>query len=261
MNSLEGKNVLVTGGGSGIGYTIAHAFEAAGAMVWVCDIDRDRIDELNASGRKIRGQVADAGSEQEVDDLFVALRNETDGKLDILINNAGISGPNGPLETLPLQSWLDTLRVNLISTFLCCRQALPAMKERRSGSIVNLSSTAGTHGYPLRTPYASAKWGIIGLTKSLAMEVGGYGIRVNAICPGPVSGARMDRVIDDEAKTRGVDQSKVREQFVSQISLKSFVEAEDIAQMALFICSKRGAKISGQALSVDGNTESLSLID
>ena len=261
MKKLQGKTALVTGGGSGIGYTIAHTFEAAGASVWVCDVDTGRIDELNERDRNIRGIVADVGSENDVQNLFESVLNETDGTLDILVNNAGISGPNGPLETLQLQAWLDTLRINLISAFLCCRHALPVMKGQRSGSIVNLSSTAGTHGYPLRTPYASAKWGIIGLTKSLAMEVGGYGIRVNAICPGPVSGARMDRVIDDEAETRGIDSSKVREQFTSQISLKCFVEAEDIAQMALFVCSEQGARISGQALSVDGHTESLSLID
>ncbi len=261
MRSLEGKTVLVTGGGSGIGHTIAHTFEDAGAFVWVCDIDAGRIDELNEGYRNISGLVADAGSEKDVENLFKSVLDETDGKLDILINNAGISGPNGPLETLQLQAWQETLRINLISAFLCCRQALPVMKEQRSGSIINLSSTAGTHGYPLRSPYASAKWGIIGLTKSLAMEVGGYGIRVNAICPGPVSGARMDRVIDDEAKTRGMDSSKVREQFTSQISLRCFVEAADIAQMALFVCSEQGARISGQALSVDGHTESLSLID
>ena len=124
-----------------------------------------------------------------------------------------------------------------------------------------MSSAAGVHGYPLRTPYASAKWGIVGLTKSLAMEVGPYGIRVNAICPGPVTGPRMDRVIADEAKTRAIDEQTVRQQFVSQTSLKCFVEARDIAQMALFVCSEAGERISGQALSVDGNTESLSLID
>ena len=182
---------------------------------------------------------------------------ETDGAIDILVNNAGIAGPNGPLEELKLADWEETLRVNLISTFLCSQRVLPLMKKQRKGSIVNLSSSAGIFGYPLRTPYASAKWGIVGLTKSLAMEVGDYGIRVNAICPGAVSGPRMDRVISAEAETRNLDLETIREQFVSQTSLKCFVEAKDIAQMALFICSDRGSKISGQALQVDGNTVSL----
>ena len=261
MNTLANQKVIITGGGSGLGFEIAHTFESAGASVWVCDVDAESIDELNESDSTIQGIVADAGSENDVQNFFKTVLGETNGKLDILVNNAGIAGPNGPLESLELQPWLDTLRVNIISAFLCSREAIPAMKEQGSGSIVNLSSAAGVHGYPLRTPYASAKWGIVGLTKSLAMEVGPYGIRVNAICPGPVTGPRMDRVIADEAKTRGIDESAVRQQFVSQTSLKCFVEARDIAQMALFVCSEAGERISGQALSVDGNTESLALID
>ena len=229
--------------------------------MWVCDVDQNHIDSLSESDLSISGVVADAGVESDVDRLFKTVLEESNGNLDILVNNAGIAGPNGPLEKLELHDWNETLRVNLVSTFLCCRKALPVMKKQRSGSIVNLSSTAGTHGYPLRTPYASAKWGIIGLTKSVAMEVGSFGIRVNAICPGAVSGPRMDRVIAAEAQTRGIDLELVREQFVSQTSLKCFVETEDIAQMALFICSDLGAKISGQALSVDGNTESLAQVD
>ena len=261
MEVMDGKTVLITGGASGLGYAMARTFEASGASVWVCDVDQTGIERLNNSEFNIRGIVADVGSEHDVQNLFDEVLRETDGRLDVLINNAGIAGPNGPLESLQLEPWLDTLRINLISAFLCCRQAVPAMKKQRAGSIVNLSSTAGTQGYPLRTPYATAKWGIIGLTKSLAMELGEYGIRVNAICPGPVTGPRMDRVIQAEATTRGIDVEAVREQFVSQTSLKCFVEPEDIAQMAFFICSEQGARISGQALSVDGHTESLSLID
>ena len=259
--SVSGKIALITGGATGIGLAIAQKFSSNGAAVWVCDVNQTHIDSLSASDPTIRGVVADAGVESDVGRLFKIVLEESNGKLDILVNNAGIAGPNGPLEDLELHDWNETFRVNLVSTFLCCRKALPVMKKQRSGSIVNLSSTAGTHGYPLRTPYASAKWGIIGLTKSVAMEVGSFGIRVNAICPGAVSGPRMDRVIAAEAQTRGVDPELVREQFVSQTSLKCFVETEDIAQMALFICSDQGAKISGQALSVDGNTESLAQIN
>ena len=259
--SVSGKIALITGGATGIGLAIAQKLSFNGATVWICDVNQKHIDSLSASDPSIRGVVADAGVESDVGRLFKTVLEESNGKLDILVNNAGIAGPNGPLEDLELHDWNETLRVNLVSTFLCCRKALPVMKKQRSGSIVNLSSTAGTHGYPLRTPYASAKWGIIGLTKSVAMEVGSFGIRVNAICPGAVSGPRMDRVIAAEAQTRGIDPELVREQFVSQTSLKCFVETEDIAQMALFICSDLGAKISGQALSVDGNTESLAQID
>ncbi len=259
--NLAGKTALITGGGSGLGHAMAETFAAAGATVWVCDTDEKLIDVLNGSSPRIFGVVADAGSEADVDRLYERVLASTDNRLDILINNAGIAGPNGPLEALQLSDWEATLRVNLLSTFLCSRRALEVMKRQRRGSIVNLSSSAGTYGYPLRTPYASAKWAIVGLTKSLAMEVGDYGIRVNAICPGSVSGPRMDRVIAAEAKTRGVAEQLVRDQLVSQTSLKCFVDAQDIAQMALFICSDSGARISGQALAVDGHTESLSHID
>ena len=258
---LLGQTAVVTGGGSGIGMAIAETFSMAGARVWVCDINEELIQALNQSNLSIDGIVADAGIESDVDLLFDAVFEETDGAIDILVNNAGIAGPNGPLEELKLADWEETLRVNLISTFLCSQRVLPLMKKQRKGSIVNLSSSAGIFGYPLRTPYASAKWGIVGLTKSLAMEVGDYGIRVNAICPGAVSGPRMDRVISAEAETRNLDLETIREQFVSQTSLKCFVEAKDIAQMALFICSDRGSKISGQALQVDGNTVSLAQIE
>ncbi len=254
---LLGKSAVVTGGGSGIGLAIAEAFSMAGARVWVCDINQDLIHALNESDLSIKGIIADAGLETDVDRLFDTVFEETKGTIDILVNNAGIAGPNGPLEELKLADWEETLRVNLISTFLCTQRVLPLMKQQREGSIVNLSSSAGVFGYPLRTPYASAKWGIVGLTKSLAMEVGDYGIRVNAICPGAVSGPRMDRVIAAEAQTRNLDAETIREQFVSQTSLKCFVEAQDIAQMVLFISSNRGSKISGQALQVDGNTVSL----
>ena len=259
--SIQGKKALITGGASGIGYAMARKFASAGAQVWVCDTNQELVNALNDDELPIGGVVADAGSESDVQILFDRVLDESDGKLDILVNNAGIAGPNGPLEELELADWNETLRVNLISTFLCSRQALPVMKNQRSGSIVNLSSSAGIFGFPLRSPYAAAKWGIIGLTKSMAMEAGSYGIRVNAICPGSVSGPRMDRVIEAEAATRNVDPNDVRDQFVRQTSLRCFVEVEDIAEMALFVCSDQGSRISGQALSVDGHTESLSQIE
>ena len=257
---LFGKTALVTGGGSGIGLAIAKAFVSEGAVVCVCDRDKKLIRELQNSDPKIMGVVADVGVESDVNEMFDSVLETCKGQLDILVNNAGIAGPNGPMETTTLSDWEATLRVNVISTFLCTRRALEVKKKQESGSIVNLSSTAGTHGYPLRTPYASAKWAIVGMTKSLAMEVGSYGIRVNAICPGPVSGPRMDRVMAAEAKTRNLSEEQIYDQLVSQVSLKTFVEVEDIAQMALFICSERGARISGQTLAVDGHTESLSLL-
>ena len=256
--SVNNQKVLVTGGASGIGYAIARKFAEQGASVHVCDINDALIAELNAADNGIRGSVADAGDELDVDVLFESVLNAFDGRLDVLVNNAGIAGPTGPLEKLELDAWLETLRVNVIGTFLCSRRAIPVMKKQSSGAIVNLSSTAGLFGFPARTPYAAAKWGIIGLTKSLAMEVGSSGIRVNAICPGSVTGPRMERVIQADAESRGLDEDVVYEQYLRQVSIRSFVEMDDIAEMTLFICSAKGAKISGQAITVDGHTESLS---
>ncbi len=250
-------NVLITGGASGIGFSIAKAFESQGDRVFVCDINKSLVDNLNNSDDSIYAYHADAGNETDVDQVFEDVMSHCENSLDVLVNNAGIAGPNGPTEELDLNDWNETLRVNIISTFLWSRKAIPVMKQQQRGSIVNLSSTAGQYGFPLRTPYATAKWGIIGLTKSMAMELGPFGIVVNAICPGSVAGPRMDCVIEAEAKTRGLPESEVRRQMERQVSMRRFVEVEDIAQMVIFITSERGRNISGQALAVDGNTESL----
>jgi NAD(P)-dependent dehydrogenase (short-subunit alcohol dehydrogenase family) len=148
--------------------------------------------------------------------------------------------------------------VNLDGAFLCTRRAVPLLKAAGGGAVVNISSTAGLMGYPLRTPYAAAKWGVIGLTRSLAIELGPSGIRVNAICPGSVEGARMARAIRAEAAVRGVGEEDVRQAYIRTTSLRCFVAPEDIAAMALFLCSDLGANISGQAIAVDGHTEGLS---
>jgi NAD(P)-dependent dehydrogenase (short-subunit alcohol dehydrogenase family) len=195
--------------------------------------------------------VADASA---VDAMFAALERAFGG-LDILVNNAGIAGPTGPVEKLAPADWRRCVAVNLDGAFLCARRAVPLLKAAGGGAIVNISSTAGLMGYALRTPYASAKWAVIGLSGSLAIEVGPYAIRVNAICPGSVEGARMARVIRAEAAARGVSEEEVRQAYVRTTSLRSFIPPEQIAAMALFLCSDRGASISGQAIAVDGNTE------
>jgi NAD(P)-dependent dehydrogenase (short-subunit alcohol dehydrogenase family) len=177
----------------------------------------------------------------------------------VLVNNAGSSGPTGPVESLDYADWRRTIEVNLDSQFLCTKQAVPMLREAGGGSIVNISSSAGLRGYPMRTPYAAAKWGVIGLTKTLAMELGPEGIRVNAICPGSVAGDRIDRVIEAAAEARGVGAETVRQGYLRQVSMRTFVSAEDVAELALFLCSEAGARISGQALAVDGHTEGLSM--
>jgi NAD(P)-dependent dehydrogenase (short-subunit alcohol dehydrogenase family) len=189
--------------------------------------------------------------------MFEALE-QAFGGLEVLINNAGIAGPTGPIETLDPAAWRRCVAVNLDGAFLCARRAVPLLKAAGGGAVVNISSTAGLMGYPLRTPYAAAKWAVIGLTKSLAIELGSHGIRVNAICPGAVDGARMARVARAEAVARGISEEQVRHAYVRTTSMRSFIPPEHVAAMALFLCSDLGASISGQAIAVDANTETLS---
>lgn len=258
---VEGKRVLVTGGGAGIGRATAELFAEHGAQVQICDVDAESVARVHQPKRGIRATVTDVSDESSVDRLFDETLDRFDGRLDILVNNAGVAGPTGAIESMSLPDWKGTFDVNLHSAFLCLRRAVPVMKHAGEGSIVNIASTAGLMGYPLRAPYASAKWALIGLTKSLAMELGPVGIRVNAICPGSIIGRRMDSVIAKEAVARGVDESKVREGYIRQVSMRTFIDARDIAETVVFICSSKACKISGQALSVDGHGETLTTVE
>ncbi len=255
LESLAEKRVVVTAAATGIGHAIARGFLDAGARVHICDVDSEALAAFQAPG--LGGTVADVADEAAVDRLFDDALDRLGG-LDVLVNNAGIAGPTGEVETLDPEEWRRTIAVNLDGQFYCLRRAVPLLKQAGGGSIVNLSSTAGLFGFPLRAPYAASKWAVVGLTKTLAMELGPFGIRVNAICPGPVEGERIDRVIAAHAEAMGESIAEARKSMTRRISMHTFVTAEDIAKMVLFICSDAGAKVSGQALAVDGHTESLS---
>jgi NAD(P)-dependent dehydrogenase (short-subunit alcohol dehydrogenase family) len=253
---LKGKRVIVSAGGNGIGAEMARMFSEAGAKVATFDINDANFAEMIENGHLSYGEVADAAEYDQMERLF---KNATDhlGGLDILINNAGISGPNALIEDIEPADWEKTIVVDLNNAFYCSKLAIPHIKKNDGGSIINIASSASFFGFPLRSPYAAAKWGIIGLTKTMAMELGNDQIRVNAICPGSVAGPRIDGVIEREAKTRGVSFDEVKDGYTKQVSLKTFVEKEDIANMALFLASPFGAKLSGQVLGVDGHTETL----
>jgi len=193
--------------------------------------------------------------------LFLDARQHFDGDLNVLVNCAGIGGPAAPVEDLSYEDWRRCIAVNLDATFLCTRAAAASMKSTGAGSIINISSTAGLYGYPLRSAYASAKWGVIGFTKSMAMELGPSGVRVNAICPGSVSGARMDSVIANEANAKGIAAEQIRERYRKTCSLRTFIEASDIADMAVFLASAAAQRVTGQAISVDGHVENPGSLD
>jgi len=204
----------------------------------------------------ITATLADVAQVGDVSRVFEDL-NDRYGELDVLINNVGISGPTAAMEDIEIEAWHETINVNLNSLFYVSRLAIPLLK-RSSGQIVNMASNAGLYGCPLRSPYVAAKWAMIGLTKTLAMELGAHGVRVNAICPGSVDGPRIDKVIENDAISRGVSEAEIRSAYLTQSSLGKFIDAEDIAQTILFLCSDGAKTISGQAIPIDGHTESLS---
>ncbi|WP_172317082.1 SDR family oxidoreductase [Alterinioella nitratireducens] len=256
MKGLSGARVLITAGAAGIGRVMAERFQAEGARVAVCDVDAGAVADMQAANPGILARVADVTEEGAVDAFFDEVLAAFGG-LDVVAANAGIGGPAGAIEDLTLGGWKDTLAVNLDGAFLTCRRAAPVLKAQGAGLLLLTSSTAGLFGYPYRAPYAVAKWGIIGLMKTLAMELGPSGVRVNALCPGAVSGPRMDRVVANEARARGVGEDEIRQLYVKGVSMKTWVEADDIADMALCLASDMGRRVSGQAMAVDGHTETI----
>ncbi|MBC9905835.1 MULTISPECIES: SDR family oxidoreductase [Achromobacter] len=255
-NSLQGKRVLVTAGAQGIGLAIARRFLEAGAEVHVCDVDEAACKAAAAAHPRLGVSVTDVSSEAQVQAMFGELAKKW-GKLDALVNNAGVAGPTNRLEETTLDAWQRTLDVNLTGTFLCARSAVPLLRAAGGGSIVNISSVAGRLGFSLRTPYSASKFGLAGLTQTWAMELGPSNIRVNSVLPGVVSGDRVERVIAARAAAGGVSNDAMREQLVDKVSLRRMTSPQDVANQVAYLCSDEGAIISGQSISVCGNVEYL----
>ncbi len=256
QTSLAGKRVLVTAGGDGIGLEIAHAFAGAGSKILVCDIQPESLARLAKDLPDVHSCLADVSREKDVASMF-ELVDQRLGGLDVLVNNAGIAGPTGGVETLSLADWERTLAVNLTGQFLCIRQAVPRLRQGRAPSIINLASAAGHLGMAGRAPYSASKWGVVGLTKTLAIELGRDGIRVNAILPGAVDGPRIRSVIAAKAKALGKPEEEITRAYTDQAVLGRMVTARDIANMVLFAASDLAANVTGQELVVDGHTQSL----
>ncbi len=253
---LEGTRVLVTAGASGIGLATARAFQAEGARVHVCDVDTASLAALASSNPDVGRSQCDVADAAAVDRLFETVAASLGG-LDVLVNNAGIAGPTARCEDVVLADWERTLAVNLTGQFLCARRAIPLLRASRNASIANLSSAAGRFGFPMRSPYAASKWAVIGFTRSLSIELGGDGIRVNAICPGSVAGPRIDAVFANKAQARGVSAEQVRQEALAKTSLGQLIEPEDIGHAIVFLASRAGARISGQAIGVDADVQAL----
>jgi NAD(P)-dependent dehydrogenase (short-subunit alcohol dehydrogenase family) len=245
------QRVFITAGAGGIGRVIAQTYADTGAQVFVCDQDTTALARLP---KAIRGTQIDVTNEAALE-AWLQAGLDALGGCDVLINNAGVAGQAGPVEALDLAAWKHCLAVNLDAQMITCRAIAPAMKAQKSGVITNLSSTSGLFGAPFRAPYAAAKWAVIGFTKTIATELGPHGIRCNAICPGAVSGDRMDRVMQAEADARGVTPAEVFTDYASGSSLRRFAEPEEIAGLCQYLSSDAAKFVSGQAIAVDGNTE------
>jgi NAD(P)-dependent dehydrogenase (short-subunit alcohol dehydrogenase family) len=254
---IKGLRVLITAGANGIGLAIARAFVGEGAKVHICDVDQAALRRLAKTDPKITRSKADVSDRKQVAKLFrVAVA--TLGGLDVLINNAGIAGPTDKVEKLLPEEWDRCLAINITGQFNCVRLAVPHLRKSKNASIVNLSSAAGKLGFALRTPYSASKWAVIGFTKSLAIELGDDGIRVNAILPGVVEGERQTRVLSAKAAASGISLEEMEKIALSYVSMKTMVTPQQLADQILFICSLRGRTISGQALSICGDIQMLS---
>jgi NAD(P)-dependent dehydrogenase (short-subunit alcohol dehydrogenase family) len=222
----------------------------------VFDASKDHIARFLDENPSATATFCDVGDALQVEAAFEDLQAKHDG-LQILVNNAGIAGPAGAAEDLAVDEWDRCIEVNLSGVFYVTRKAIPLLKQQEGGAVVNLASNAGLFGCPHRSPYAASKWGMIGLTKTWAMELGPHKIRCNAVCPTSVEGKRIDGVIAEDAARRGMTPDEIRDVYQRQSSMRTFVSAEDVANMVVFLASEQAARISGQTIAVDGNTETL----
>ena len=253
----EHHAVLITGAASGIGRRTAERFLEQGDEVHICDVSQELVEEFLEANPSATGSVADIGNRDDVARVFVELMQHHE-YLDVLVNNAGIAGPSAPVDTHDEDGWDQCIQINLSGTFYMTKRAVPLLRKSGGGAIINISSTAALHGYPLRSAYTASKWAMTGLMKTWAMELGPEGIRVNAVCPTSVEGSRIDEVIAREAKHRGLSVERVREIYLRQTSMRTFVSPDDVADTILFLASDAARKVSGQSISVDGHTEGLS---
>jgi NAD(P)-dependent dehydrogenase (short-subunit alcohol dehydrogenase family) len=257
MNELKDKVAIVTGGGYGIGREIALAYGRAGAKVVVAARTekplKETVDALNQLGATSTFARTDVSKEADCAGM-AELTLKAFGRIDILVNNAGIAGPTKRIPDMSLAEWQETIDINLTGAWLAARAVLPTMDKQRSGHILNISSGAGRRGYPMRSPYAASKWAMLGLTQTIAGEWGAHGIRCNCICPGPIAGDRIERVMHARAQAMKVPYEQIRAQFLSQSALNRMATEEECARVALFLVSDAAAGLTGQTVNVDAGS-------
>lgn len=251
------QRVLVTAGASGIGREIARAFVEKGTALFVCDIDAAALEALAHEIPGVKTAVCNVASRADVEKMMAAAITVLGG-IDVLVNNAGIAGPTAPVESFAPDAWEQVMQVNLNGTFHVTQLAIPHLKQSPAGVIINMSSVAGRFGYANRSAYSASKWGLIGFTKTLAIELGEYGIRVNAILPGAVEGPRIQKVFEGRAQASGKTVEEVRREAMAVQSIKRLVDPRDIAALAVFLASDAAKSISGQMLPIDNDMQKAS---
>lgn len=251
------QRVLITAGASGIGREFARAFATNGALVFVVDLDADGLTALAPEIPGVQTAVCDMSRRADIERMVPSAVTALGG-LDVLVNNAGIAGPTAPVEETDPDAWDRVVQINLNGTFHVTRLAIPHLKYSPAGSVIVLSSVAGLFGYPNRCAYAATKWGLIGFTKTLARELGPFGIRANAIAPGAVEGPRIDQVFEGRVKRSGRTPDEERQAHLALQSLPRLVDPRDIAALAVFLASDAGKSISGQVLPIDNDTQQAS---
>ena len=247
---LQGRIAIVTGGGSGIGAVIARTFAQAGAKVAIAGRNAERLAEV---AREIGCEAVptDVTDEASVQALFERV-DRVFGGLDVLVNNAGIAGPVANAAEMDIAAWDETMAINVRGAILCIKHAVPRMKARGGGSIVNMSSLMGLKGTPMRSAYTASKYAMLGITDAVSQEVGVHNIRVNALCPGAVNGELMQRVIAARVKAEGRSADDIaRQNYTDKASLRRWVEPEEVAAAALFLASSASAAITGERIRVD----------
>ena len=248
------RKVLVTAGASGIGKHIAAAFIRSGADVYTCDINAEALKSAAAELKGLKTGICNVGDRAQIERMVADAARELGG-IDVLVNNAGVSGPTAPVQDVDPDQWEQVLKIDLTGTFLVTRAAIPHLIASGNGAIINMSSAAGRFGYPNRSPYATVKWGLIGFTKTLSMELGEHNIRVNAILPGAVDGERIQRVFQGRAQAQGESLDEVKAEAMANQSIKRLVDPKDIAALAVFLASDAAKSISGQTVPIDNDMQ------
>ncbi len=254
QNATQPQRVVVTAGGSGIGRATAECFLAAGARVHICDVAPDMLNAALKANPMLTGTLADVGKPPDVERMIKEAMTKLGG-IDVLVNNAGIGGPKAAVEDISYDDWDRTIAVNLNGMFYCIKQVVPGMKAQKSGCIVNISTASARVGLPMRSPYVASKVGVLGLTYTLARELGPHNIRVNSILPGAIDNPRGRGLIKRFGEERGLTFEEAEAQFLGYISMGTWIDPSEIGETAVFLASRAGRHISGQNLGVCGNLE------